>query len=467
MLKGLIDFVRLHRSLFFNEQVYVAKYILPREKGLGGLWTKCPKLHFCIRHSGNRDVQRAVLGMPIEELLAGGDPSKRFHPSKPTVLLVTHQATRTGAPKVVLEILKHFARTHNTVFVSLFGGDLRGEFMAAADHCICDLGVHRLQERLQAQLRQICKWATPEFAIVNSIGAARTLPVIAGFGIPTVTLIHEIADLEPLDHFREVALSSKAIVFPAEFVKQRALERCPEIDPAITHVIPQGILRHESPHGAAEQATVQQIFRPADAASGTVVVYGGGTVDWRKGTDLFVQCAELTARNNRDVRLRFVWSGSGFSEQAAGFPAYLRYQMNLGRQVLKDGFVLTGDITDLDTAYSSTDIFFLSSRFDPLPLVAQLAMAKGIPVVCFDDSGGIPEYLEKDPDAAFGIVPYLDLVAAAKKIVELAGDADLRRRTGEACRRIALQFFDEDAYFQAIERLGASVVNRTGKSPIG
>jgi glycosyltransferase involved in cell wall biosynthesis len=78
------------------------------------------------------------------------------------------------------------------------------------------------------------------------------------------------------------------------------------------------------------------------------------------------------------------------------------------------------------------DVFTLTSREDPYPAVVLEAAALGKPIVCFQQSGGAPEFVEGD--CGF-VVPYLDVEAMAGRIAELLDDDDLRTRLGEAARR--------------------------------
>ncbi|MCX6960813.1 MAG: glycosyltransferase [Verrucomicrobia bacterium] len=154
-------------------------------------------------------------------------------------------------------------------------------------------------------------------------------------------------------------------------------------------------------------------------------------MEFRKGVDLFLQCASLVVPQFPAGRIRFVWNGSGYDPgnlRDNGYCAVLQNQIAAAR--LGDSFQLLGAMKDLTAAYRNADLFFLSSRFDPLPIVAQQAMLQGLPVICFDEAGGIPEYLAKISDAAFGVVPYLDVQVAAEKIVALANDLQIRNLVG-------------------------------------
>ena len=50
------------------------------------------------------------------------------------------------------------------------------------------------------------------------------------------------------------------------------------------------------------------------------------------------------------------------------------------------------------------------------------ALYHGRPLVCFESTTGIAEYLVHDPLASFGVVPLLDVEAAACRIFRLIED---------------------------------------------
>ena len=56
------------------------------------------------------------------------------------------------------------------------------------------------------------------------------------------------------------------------------------------------------------------------------------------------------------------------------------------------------------------------------------AAAMSIPIVCFLDAGGLPEFVGDDAGIA---VPYLDVEAAASAVATLAASADLRQQLGQ------------------------------------
>ena len=84
--------------------------------------------------------------------------------------------------------------------------------------------------------------------------------------------------------------------------------------------------------------------------------------------------------------------------------------------------------------FSGTDIFLLPSREDPYPLVCLETAAFGVPIICFEGAGGMPEFVEADCGC---VTPYLDVDAMASEVIRLAEDRDQRISFGSyAVRKV-------------------------------
>jgi glycosyltransferase involved in cell wall biosynthesis len=71
------------------------------------------------------------------------------------------------------------------------------------------------------------------------------------------------------------------------------------------------------------------------------------------------------------------------------------------------------------------------SREDPYPLVMLNAAAFSTLTVCFEGSGGPPEFVGNDAGVT---VPYGDILAMARVLNELGEDAERRKSLGEGAR---------------------------------
>jgi glycosyltransferase involved in cell wall biosynthesis len=170
-----------------------------------------------------------------------------------------------------------------------------------------------------------------------------------------------------------------------------------------------------------------------DIPTDAVVVGSCGIISWRKGTDLFVQMARLVLEQaSRPVH--FVWLGGPLTH---GEYQNVRYDAEMSG--IADHLTFPGSVTDHLSYFKQFDIFALPSREDPFPLVVLDAASLGLPVVCFDEAGGAPEFIEEDAGL---VVPYLDVERMAAAIVRLVEDVDLRRQFGDVARAKVLARHD-------------------------
>lgn len=100
---------------------------------------------------------------------------------------------------------------------------------------------------------------------------------------------------------------------------------------------------------------------------------------------------------------------------------------------------LLGHRTDMADLLEAADVALLTSAWEARALVAQEALAAGVPLIS-TDVGGIPELVG---DTAVLVRPG-DSRRAAAALVELAERPDLRAALGEAGRRTAAGWPDED-----------------------
>jgi glycosyltransferase involved in cell wall biosynthesis len=155
----------------------------------------------------------------------------------------------------------------------------------------------------------------------------------------------------------------------------------------------------------------------------TFVVGGCGNLGWRKGTDLFLQIAHIVSRTNGYEKVRFLWVGGGQDKESLEFDHDVRA---LGLNEHCHRITATKEISDY---YCAMDIFALTSREDPFPLVMLEAGAYNVPTVCFADSGGGSEFIGDDADL---VAPYLDVITFAAHIMKLYDKPDLRAQFGKS-----------------------------------
>jgi glycosyltransferase involved in cell wall biosynthesis len=401
-----------------------------------------------------RQPQCAATGLNLDR--------SRIDPGRRTVLLVTHESSRTGAPILAYNIAKRLGRRHNVVVVALAGGELIDAFDAAGATTVGPLNcaqwgpveMKHLVTRLLAAYR-------PAYAIVNSIASWMIVPALARAFVPVVLLVHEFASYtRPKSTMRDALDWASEIAFSADIVACSARGEHPNLARRTVHIMPQG--ECELPPIACAKANSSDLerlrltFRPPGMED-SFVVLGCGTVQLRKGVELFIACATATRALALKRPVRFIWIGGGFDPEGdVNYSCYLGDQIT--RSGVSDRVAIIEPIADLEPAYAMADAFLLSSRLDPLPNVTIDAALRGLPVICFEGASGTAEFLSRDGSTRDCVVPHLDVKAAATVIAELAGDETKRLRLSEAIQKRARAVFDMDRYVSCIDRLGGRAI---------
>jgi len=189
---------------------------------------------------------------------------------------------------------------------------------------------------------------------------------------------------------------------------------------------------------AAGAALRRRLGVPAAAT----VVIGAGYADLRKGFDLFLQAWRTVQRRGSPVQ--FWWIG----DVDPTVRAYLGPE--IASAEASGSFRLAGWQDDIGAWFNAADLFVLASREDPFPSVALEALATGLRIAAFEESGGIPGLLQR---LRAGLaVPMGDAAALADAVIALLAEAaTAAARAGLAARaRVAFRF---DRYATALLRL--------------
>ncbi len=382
--------------------------------------------------------------------------------SKETILIVSHDASRSGAPILALNIAENFQHRYNVIALVLRGGDLIPDFVDRCDIVLKPFPHAHNPYIASVVLEKLLPRLEITFAVVNSIESRSVLPVLARCLIPTLCLVHEFASYTyPKNAIRDVLLWSSQIVFSARIVYENNAAQCQELKENRSVILPQG--RCEVPAkpemnvDASRMAEIRKLFRPDSLREDTVVILGVGTVQMRKGVDLFLACATRVAELHPGTPFRFVWVGHGFNPDSdMVYSVYLQDQIT--RAELENHVCFTGEIPEIDLVYQFSDILFLSSRLDPLPNVAIDAMIYRLPVICFDNTTGIADLLKENGLGEGCVIPYLDIERAANRLVSLIDNADQRTSLGEDCENVGKKLFDMESYVASLERLAQACV---------
>jgi glycosyltransferase involved in cell wall biosynthesis len=415
----------------------------------------------CLFHyiaNGRREGRR-----PVSTVSRLGFDASHLDPDRETVLVVSHEASRTGAPIVAYNIAAQLRQQYNVVSLLLEGGALVKEFSKCSAAVIGPLTYGDWHEaEAQRLVERLAAFGRVSYAIVNSIESRYFISSLVKAGIPVVLLVHEFASYtRPRGATSEALEWATQMVFSADMTANSALDELPTLSNRTIHILPQGRCvvprAANAPVAAQEPAALKRKMRP-QSAKDAMIVLGGGTIQYRKGVDLFLSCAAAVRALAPKRPVRFVWIGHGYDPvNDVVYSSYLAEQ--IARSGLEDMIAMLDEVPDLEPAYATAGLFFLSSRLDPLPNVTIDAVLHGLPVVCFEGGSGIAPILAADSELRGCVVPYLDVDAAARVIARFADDEDARLRIGRATRRLGKTMFDMKGYVSQIDELGQQAVD--------
>jgi len=372
-----------------------------------------------------------------------------------TILLVSHQASRTGAPILAYNIASHLRNQYNVIALFLAGGELVPAFEKICNAVIGPLDYtnwHPVEGKFFA--RKLSNSFTISYAVANSIETWMLIPALARALIPVVILVHEFASYtKPKGAMGEGLDWSTQLIFSAEITKESAIKDHPILANRKTYMLPQGRCTVPNLQVATMPNNARDIrdkVRPKNAEDAFIVL-GCGTIFYRKGVDIFLSCAAATLALQSKRPIRFIWIGND-PKIDADYPSFLTEQIE--RSGLDGKVEFIDEMPDLGPAYSSSDVFLLSSRLDPMPNVAIDSAFEGLPIICFENASGVASLLKGNESLKEYVVPYLDTHAAARAIVELANNRAKLSSVSTATRRFAQTSFNMNEYVTKIDNVG-------------
>lgn len=371
------------------------------------------------------------------------------------VLFVSHMASRSGAPLLLLWLLR-WLKEHepgiDPAVVLLGDGPLRSDFEALAPTVAWSQPLFRpLMERLGDRLRgggpaspaalleAAVERHKPDLLYINTLVVGRHLQGLSRDPQRPACLSH-VHELEttlatmstPADVARQLDLSSHVIAC-ADGVR-RSLEENWGLEPDRCTQIPEFIPLSRpdpgdsGPGPAARPGPEDPLLEPLTAAlaAGTFVFGFAGQAIGRKGFDLFPLLVQECDRVFADRPFLAVWLGAAPQQ-----PEVIVVRRDLRLMGLEHRVLLLPPMPSGIDVIRRYQVHGLLSREDPYPVVALEAAASAVPTLCFRDSGGIVDFVT----GGCGLtVPYLDLAAFAAALRRLSDEPQTRRQLGERSR---------------------------------
>lgn len=310
-----------------------------------------------------------------------------------SVTVVLHELTRTGAPKIGGLIAVSLDKLLGARVVSLEGGPILPwlEERLGADN----VSVQEFEEKRFAipfaervrRAERVLDNHPGEIVYVNSLAASEYVVAAKRLGKRAVLHVHEKA-AEMLHLFLhrlamvEVLPLCDGVVLAAEEIAGDLVE--------VFHYIPDHVLNF----GIAIDA--EEIARLAGEGEAVATNGEGVELEWgkrlaigmcghasrRKGCDIFHEAAAALPDHD------FVWIGNWGPPDT---PENIVYERFTEEQL--PNLYVTGGVDNPYKYMGRLDLFFLSSREDPNPLVLAESLVLGVPVLAFSRTTAVTDFL--------------------------------------------------------------------------
>ena len=339
--------------------------------------------------------------------------------------IVCHEASLTGAPRIGFDIALSLATDNDVTLLSKAPGELidlpqyaslRANYQVLnTSHLTCDM---TYRERVQHAVDILSK-LKPDLLYVNSVSSGEWCEAGAQIAIPVVLHTHETR--ESLPSLLSSVCTPRILTWTDLLIgaSAQAMDDLEEltattmsagnrlnvgifIDTAT--VLAQSELSVKTPINARESTWKQQPNRSSVAMC--------GLAQHRKGADIFFELAVQLPQYD------FIWIGPWSPpETDLNGPTFERFA-----SLSLENFYVTGLTTNPYAYLRMADIFLLTSREDPNPLVVAEALVLGKRVVSFAATGASVAMLESYGYALTGAPDVDRLRSLLPKIVDGNGE---------------------------------------------
>jgi glycosyltransferase involved in cell wall biosynthesis len=374
------------------------------------------------------------------------------------ILFISHNATRTGAPIVLLTLLQYVKSLELFDFDILLieGGELEKDFRKLGNVTVLHKPVKmNLLNRIlliffdfkKAEINKYLKSIqTNKYDLVyaNTIlsndVALRIKQIVPDTKI--VLHLHElqyvISEMVGTEKFRNQLRNIDHVIAVSKAVQENLVSKY-EFNLQDSTVIYEFSVNVES--GYKVQTDIRKELGISDD---TFVVGAAGEVQWRKGYDVFLLLARYYVKKYPNQKIHFIWLGQIYEH------IQKQIDFDLEKMGMSDKVSFVGKKNNPMDYYSIFDVFTMVSREDPFPLVCLEVGALSKPIICFENAGGIPELIVKNNGF---IVPYLDIVAMSEKINFLYVNNDELNSMCLKSREIVVGKFSKEKQIKSIIEL--------------
>lgn len=347
------------------------------------------------------------------------------------ILFITHDTTRTGAPMVLLHFLRWLKEHQSQVEIdvlALRGGNMEGEFQENCSNYY-NYSVETKTVSLsiiQRILKKLHLYKQKNKKDVFIASLAKN-----GYDVIYANTIVSIPIAVAL---KKISLNSKVLAHVHELntvinhLSPNFNEYVDSVDGFITasnlvadNLIKNRLIDRKLVSTIYECAKVDTNLKALPKDHNRFVVGASGHVSWRKGYDVFLQVASYINKHYDADNIIFEWVGNINKD------VKFIIEADIEKIGLQNKVHFVGELENPNLKFSNFDVFLMTSREDPFPLVCIELGMLGKPIISFQNAVGTNEVIK---GRGGFVVPYLDIEEMSKSVMKYYDDKNLIEEHG-------------------------------------
>jgi glycosyltransferase involved in cell wall biosynthesis len=370
------------------------------------------------------------------------------------ILFISHEASRTGAPLILLHFIKWLNNNIKNIQFDVLlikNGAIAGDFEKECTNTFIFSEIHKPLRFSEIIAKKIfsklgIKQKQKEKLFFKNI-ASNNYNLIYANTVATIAIAVKIKKYcqssKLLVHIHELNTIIKTVA--PDFSNYRKY-----VDKyiAVSYQVKNNLIDNCNVHENLIDVIYEYGIVNEDAVSKdnkTFTIGASGNAHWRKGDDIFIQVANYINKNYPQAKINFVWVGNNLNNK------YI-IEDDIEKLGLKQVVSFVGEQTNPINFYKDFDVFLLTSREDPFPLVCIEAANLKKPIICFEKASGTAEVIKKG--GGF-VVPYLDIEAMGEKIMYYYNNPSKLNEDGLMAQELFANFTPEKICPQLYESMSS------------
>lgn len=364
------------------------------------------------------------------------------------ILFVSHDVNRAGAQLFLLSIMKYFKQKDVEIILLVINdwGSLKTEFSDLFQVYYLNDSTNSQKKSFFKKQRNAIKRIRENHLIdliyLNTIASADLLPELSDtFDAPIVSHIHElqysIAQYGSPKALENLFKFSTKIIACSQAVADNLKEFGSSENIRVVH----SFVDNVQVINTSINSDKNSIKERYGLSSEKIWICACGNADWRKAPDIFLQIASATLKNSK--KYGFVWIGIKNEGEL-----FFQLEYDAKKLGMQNEIKWIDPTSEAIEIINSCDVFLVSSREDPFPLVVLEAALCGKPILGFKDTGGVDEFID---DSCGFKVDYLDVPQMVTQITKL--DSQLINSLGEKSKSKVLTNYSFEISIKKIESI--------------